>query len=290
MPRFALLSQNRSISVPYPTSFHLSTTGALAAHRQWANASSRPSLAVMYAGAHGAGPDGSGLRNSLLKECNSSDSCVHLEFDASGVHKFSNAEVHAALRDATFCLEPQGDTPFRSQVFECLISGSIPVFFTSCPGLDMVYERLYEPFLPRFDRTEFGLGTWAVVLDSRRAENEEGYTMAALARIARDADAIRKVQRTILSLMPRLMYPEPNYVSSDCHAKGKWETLGVQEPNALVILQEVLTSRGLPNISDCRKNPLSSDVWPLSRGFEATSSAPVPLPVGDPEPRGGSSD
>jgi len=146
------------------------------------------------------------------------------------------------------------------QIFECLISGSIPVFFTSCPGGDMVYERLYEPFLPRFDRTEFGLGTWAVVLDSRRAENEEGYTMAALARIARDADAIRKVQRTILSLMPRLMYPEPSYVSSDCHAEG------VQEPNALVILREVLTSRGLPDIwPDCRKHTLSSpDIWPSS--------------------------
>ena len=242
--------------MPYPTSFHLSTEAALHAHREWANASSRPSLAVMYAGVHGAGPDGSWLRNNLLKECNSSDSCVHLEFE----HRFSNAEVHAALRDATFCLEPQGDTPFRSQVFECLISGSIPVFFTSCPGVDMVYERLYEPFLPRFDRTEFGLGTWAVVLDSRRAENEEGYTMAALARIARDADAIRKVQRSILSLIPRLMYPEPSYVSSDCHAEG------VQEPNALVILREVLTSRGLPDISDCRISRLSSDIWQSSAG------------------------
>ena len=36
------------------------------------------------------------------------------------------AEVHAELRAATFCLEPQGDTPFRSQVFECLVRSSPP--------------------------------------------------------------------------------------------------------------------------------------------------------------------
>ena len=34
-------------------------------------------------------------------------------------------QVHEKLRKATFCLEPQGDTPTRSQIFECLLSGGI---------------------------------------------------------------------------------------------------------------------------------------------------------------------
>ena len=120
--RHVRLPQNRSISVPYLTSFHLTTKAALHAHKEWANASSRKALAVMYAGVHGAGPDGIELRRSLSIVCEDSDLCTHVKFGTG----LSNAEVHAELRAATFCLEPQGDTPFRSQVFECLVRCSPP--------------------------------------------------------------------------------------------------------------------------------------------------------------------
>ena len=95
--------------------------GATSSTRR-ANASSRKALAVMYAGVHGAGPDGIELRRSLSIVCDDSELCTHVKFGTG----LSNAEVHAELRAATFCLEPQGDTPFRSQVFECLVRSSPP--------------------------------------------------------------------------------------------------------------------------------------------------------------------
>jgi len=191
--------ESKSISVPYPTSFHATTEEAFQHHVEWVRASSRPTLAVLYAKSHGRGPDGPALRKALNAQCSASSSCLNLydlsppkqaKANAGGGQRepvLTNAAVHAELRDATFCLEPQGDTPTRPQLFECLLCGGIPVFFSSCARPDLLYERIYEPFLPRHERTDFGCGQWAVVLDSRRVLAEPGYLMRELEAIASNA-------------------------------------------------------------------------------------------------------
>ena len=69
----------------------------------------------------------------------------------------------------------------------------------------------------------------------------------ALAEIASDATAILEVRRTIMSLMPRIMYPTPSFVDEDCYGPD------MKEPNALVILKKVLWRRGLPDMLNCSK-------------------------------------
>mmetsp|Transcript_14902 Transcript_14902/g.38459 ORF Transcript_14902/g.38459 Transcript_14902/m.38459 type:complete len:788 (-) Transcript_14902:128-2491(-) len=233
--------QNRSIAVPYPTSFHAASDEAFERHVKTVRKDERHHLAVMYASSHNKGLDGPELRMALNEQCTSSKRCrnlldlVHQHPDGTNATmNLSNLDVHGELRRATFCLEPQGDTPTRSQIFECLMTGTIPVFFSSCARPDLVYERMYEPFLPRYDRSSFGAGDWAVVLDSSRVMNEPGYMEDELSRLARDKIKVHTMRRNIVAIMPQLQYP-----------RHRGKTLSKYQPDALEVLRTVLSQRGL---------------------------------------------
>ena len=156
------------------------------------------------------------------------------EGSAGGGKLRTNWEVHDALRSARFCLQPAGDTPTRSQIFECLLCGGIPVFFSTCAQADLVYERLYEPFLPPFERTAFGPGPWAVVLDEERVINNQTYLLGTLANIAADKLRITKMQETIISFLPRLQYPPDPTAPPDLPRYG---------PDALGVYNALLSER-----------------------------------------------
>jgi hypothetical protein len=161
----------------------------------------------------------------------------------------SNGEIHAEARDSTFCLEPQGDTPSRSQIFECLMTGSIPVFFSSCAQPDLVYERLYAPFLPPYERQEFGPGLWAVVLSSERAVNEPTYVMDELQALRANKTLIKAMRAVIIAAMPRLVYREAPHLSSDVpiyrKSDASWTDSTRYQPDALAVLHDTLVDRGI---------------------------------------------
>ena len=159
----------------------------------------------------------------------------------------TNADVHAELRHAQFCLEPQGDTPTRSQIFESLLSGCIPVFFSSCVRADLVYERLYEPFLPRYERTAYGAGPWAVMLDSRRVLTNATYVMDELTSLARNTSQIDEMRQTIIDIMPRLQYRDvPSSLDKLQMGDASQEQYQSKyAPDALDVLSDLLQERGI---------------------------------------------
>lgn len=225
--------RKNTISVPYPTAFHAASDDVLEEHIQWVKTSPRDKLIAYYASPHGRGEE---LRGRIAEQCASApDACLDMSapspdldaaFQPSSNRTRTNREVHDALRSAKFCLQPAGDTPTRSQIFECLICGGIPVFFSTCAQADLVYERLYEPFLPPFERTSFGPGPWAVVLDQNKVISQSDYLLETLRTIASDTLRITKMQQTIISFLPRLQYPPDPTVPPDLPRFGP-DALGV---------------------------------------------------------------
>lgn len=243
--------ENKSITVPYPTPFHFTSDQAFDAHVKLVrnDGRQRAQLAVLYASSHSNGPDSPALRIALNQQCSASETCRNLlDVDGTGsdgentTMNLTNGDVHAVLRQSTFCLEPQGDTPTRSQIFECLLSGAIPVFFSSCARADLVYERIYAPFLPRYDRTDYGAGPWAVVLDSRRVLSEPNYVMDELDRIAADSSTVTRMRELIISTMPKLQYPLAALRGS------AYQPLSRYQPDALSVLRVILRQRGLGDV------------------------------------------
>merc|ERR1719230_2206585 len=95
---------------------------------------------------------------------------------------------------------------------------------------------MYEPFLPRFDRTEFGAGTWAVVLDSRRVLEEPTYMKDELTLLAQDTEKLETMRETIIAFMPRIQYPRIS------------QQLSRYQPDALKVLGRLMSDRGLAQV------------------------------------------
>jgi len=242
-----------AMAVPYPTSYHATTDAAFDAHMAWVRASPRDILAVYYGGSHGMAKD---LRERIERVCMRAERCHSLNshggFNGSSA-ALTNGEVHGALRKATFCLEPAGDTPTRSQIFDCLLSGGLPVFFASCARADLVYERMYEPFLPRYDRTGFGAGKWAVLLDSRQVMANETYMMNELAAIAENTTLVAKMREQVIKIMPRIQYRQLGWA------------LDKHQPDALAVYMDELQRRKITG------EPL--DAVSMSMNLEAQTAA-----------------
>ena len=120
------------------------------------------------------------LRSALASRCRgfADHACLDLTHERPPANTSFLSWLVGSYADAEFCFMPQGDTPTRGAVFDALCALCIPVFFSSCvPGGDLAYELMYHPYLPRHERTSWGVGEWAVTLNMRDAYSgslEEG--------------------------------------------------------------------------------------------------------------------
>lgn len=131
-------------------------------------------------------------------------------------HWLIHATPHVALyASSTFCIQPPGITPTRAAVYQCLLAGSIPVFFETflVDALDPLFNPNPLPTtssgqdveeLPT-DTEPLPLKPWAVVVSTKRATNNPfAEVYGKLARM--DKDLIDDMRRTISRATPRLQY------------------------------------------------------------------------------------
>ena len=112
---------DRVISVPFPSSVHWSAAGCSNGRAPWQRFSDRP-IRIQYIGqAHGLQAS---LREQLLISCKSLK-----KPRCSALTEFEH-EIVVVKQRAIFCLEPEGDNPFRKSIFDSITSGCIPVFFS----------------------------------------------------------------------------------------------------------------------------------------------------------------
>lgn len=206
-----LLSSPCSIAVPYPTHVHATSDEAMVAHLQHVAKSPRYWLASYGGGSHGQQIP---LRDAIQRDC--------AEAEASSCHSIQRppamrvfgqdcqnasrhyAVWHEAYLHSDFCLMPPGDTVTRQGWFDALLAGCVPVFFASCVRPALAYETMYSPFLPRHERSRYGPGPWAVLLNASAVISSPGYLLEMLRSIPKST--IGGMRRTILQHLPGLQY------------------------------------------------------------------------------------
>jgi hypothetical protein len=72
---------------------------------------------------------------------------------------------------------------------------------------DLYYEHVYDPFLPSYNRTEFGAGDWAVVLNASAVY--DGADVETLLQTIPDAE-VQRMQARLRALAPRIQYSHGN--------------------------------------------------------------------------------
>eukprot|EP00249_Psilotum_nudum_P001166 c13512_g1_i1 orf=117-1913(+) len=113
------------MAVPYPTSFHPKSDPDLKRWQDYLRNRPRKFL-FSFAGAPRK-QFVDDFRLILLNQCRQAESCSSLDCSAKRCEGSHNA-MNLFL-DSTFCLQPRGDSFTRRSIFDCLIAGSIPVFF-----------------------------------------------------------------------------------------------------------------------------------------------------------------
>jgi hypothetical protein len=110
------LDGSRFLSVPVLSSVHWST----GSEQPWADPRPRPLLMYFVGGFHGPH---AALREKIF------DDCSRLGLPLCRAEKHFSTKSLLAKRSAVFCLEPDGDSPWRKSYFDAITNGCIPVFF-----------------------------------------------------------------------------------------------------------------------------------------------------------------
>jgi hypothetical protein len=229
----------QSMAVPYPTNFVPHSDMDTYNHLQMLMQTNRDELMTYAASDHGTF---SLFRAGLRAACKASAECT--DYDCSKtVTCFETVKSTVGQKcsicslpfvtqrhlRSKFSLQPPGDSPTRQSIFDSLILGCIPVFFSTCARPDLMYETMYDPFLPRYNRTRFGAGLWAVVLNATAAMLDPLYVERELLEVVtakKDSKGVKpfhRMQATIREFIPQLLYPKRmEHTTVECVQKYKY--------------------------------------------------------------------
>ena len=105
------------VSVPYPPWIHWTKKEFLSRPAPWQRFDDRPTRIHYVAGMHGRQAD---LRKKLF------DGCKEVgEPTCRALSTFGDV-IMEQKQHSVFCLEPEGDSPFRKSVYDSIVSGCIP--------------------------------------------------------------------------------------------------------------------------------------------------------------------
>uniref|UniRef100_A0A6V7QVF2 Exostosin GT47 domain-containing protein n=1 Tax=Ananas comosus var. bracteatus TaxID=296719 RepID=A0A6V7QVF2_ANACO len=170
--RAASVEGKTQFGIPYPSYFHPRSADELTAWQEEVRRAERTHLFAFIGGGAQRGQK-EVMRALTLKQCGSSSRCLQLECK-QGSGCYTPGRVMDVLMRAEFCLQPQGDTFTRRSVFDSVLAGCVPVFFSE----HTAYTQ-YPWYAP--GRAE----EWSVFLGpERRGRIEE-----ELSRIPKDAVA-----------------------------------------------------------------------------------------------------
>ncbi|XVF13330.1 hypothetical protein REPUB_Repub08aG0199500 [Reevesia pubescens] len=200
-------------AVPYPTSFHPPNLACFEAWIQRVKRSRRTSL-MLFAGGGGIGSTPN-IRRSIRNECdngkvtiksNSSSSFNVLESNgmyskicdivdcSNGICEHDPIRYMRPMLQATFCLQPPGDTPTRRSTFDAITAGCIPVFFE-----ELSAKMQYRWHLPEEKYAEF-----SVFIPKEEVVFKGLKILDVLMGIPKSE--VRRMRQSVLELIPRVMY------------------------------------------------------------------------------------
>ncbi|XVF51686.1 hypothetical protein PTKIN_Ptkin04bG0204400 [Pterospermum kingtungense] len=192
-------------AVPCPTSFHPQNLACFEAWIQRVKRSRRTTL-MLFAGGGGIGSTPN-IRRSIRNECeNSSNRFNVLQSNgmyskicnivdcSNGICEHDPIRYMKPMLQATFCLQPQGDTPTRRSTFDAITAGCIPGFFEELSakmqyGWHLPEENYshFSVFIPKEEVVFKGLKILDVLMGIQRSE-------------------VRRMRQSLLESIPRVMY------------------------------------------------------------------------------------
>ncbi|KAJ3670904.1 hypothetical protein LUZ60_008330 [Juncus effusus] len=182
--------------VPYPSYFHPKTSVEIAKWQSEVLKSKRPYLYAFIGGARIAS-DKAAIRADIMRQCESSDKCAQITCETGNAACFDPAKVLLTLRGARFCLQPPGLSFTRRSLFDSILAGCIPVFFSE----HTAYTQ-YNWYLPK------NVKTWSVMLEQDKKELIE----EELGKIP--DDEVKRMRDMIVRIIPRVTYAHPDGIGS----------------------------------------------------------------------------
>ncbi|OIV91479.1 hypothetical protein TanjilG_02097 [Lupinus angustifolius] len=182
------------VAVPYPTGFHPASASDVTRWQSFVRGRRRNAL-FCFAGAPRK-EFKNDFRGVLLNQCrDSGNSCRAVNCSGSRCANGTSAILESFL-DSDFCLQPRGDSFTRRSIFDCMIAGSIPVFFWRRSA----YLQ-YEWFLPEKP------GSYSVFIDRNAVKN--GTSVKAVLESYSKED-VMKMREKVIEYIPRLVYAKNN--------------------------------------------------------------------------------
>lgn len=190
-------------AVPYPTSFHPPTVAFL---ESWIRRvrRSRRSTFMLFAGGGGVSATPN-IRRSIRNECENAANNLTQSLGgyaklcevvdcSNGVCEHDPIRYMKPMLQASFCLQPPGDTPTRRSTFDSLLAGCIPVFFE-----DLSAKSQYTWHLP-----EEIYGEFSVFIPKEEVVFKGQRITDLLMGIPRSR--VWRMREKVLELMPRVIY------------------------------------------------------------------------------------
>ncbi|KAK7387896.1 hypothetical protein VNO78_22694 [Psophocarpus tetragonolobus] len=183
-------------AVPYPTSFHPSNLPLL---QSWLNRVRRSKRSILAVFAGGGGLSSTpNIRRSIRTECENATSDCRLVDCSNGVCEHDPIRFMRPMLQASFCLQPPGDTPTRRSTFDAILAGCIPVFFE-----DLSAKFQYGWHLPESEFEEF-----SVFIPKEEVVFRGMRILDALQRIPRPV--VFRMRDRIFDLIPSVLYRKHN--------------------------------------------------------------------------------
>ncbi|GMJ10869.1 glycosyltransferase 18, Xyloglucan L-side chain galactosylTransferase position 2 [Hibiscus trionum] len=181
------------VGVPYPSGFHPRSDSDIFQWQHFVRNRRRKTL-FCFAGAP-RGEVKNDFRGLLLSQCNNASGlCRAVDCAGSRCSNGTSAILETFL-DSDFCLQPRGDSFSRRSIFDCMIAGSIPVFFWHRSA----YLQ-YEWFLP----SEWKSYSVFIHRDEVKTGRSIKNVLESYSR-----EEVKKMREKVIEYIPKLVYAKP---------------------------------------------------------------------------------
>ncbi|KAM0866431.1 hypothetical protein ACQ4PT_042623 [Festuca glaucescens] len=193
-------------AVPYPSYFHPTSAGEVAAWQERARAAERPWL-FTFAGARRA--NGTlVIRDRIIDSCASSSRCRHVDcsqgLESSKTCKLPRRVV-SALAASRFCLQPNGDSYMRRSSVDSVMAGCIPVFFHEASTFKKQY-RWHHPDPDSSESDGEERRYWVLIDPDELLEGKVDIEEV----LARHTDEeVAAMREEVIKMIPRFLYEDP---------------------------------------------------------------------------------
>ncbi|PSS30716.1 Xyloglucan galactosyltransferase [Actinidia chinensis var. chinensis] len=182
------------VAVPYPTIFHPRTKSDVLEWQTFVRRRRRTSLFAFVGGRREKIKND--FRGLLQDQCTAApDACRHVDCARKSCLDGTTAILEAFL-DSDFCLQPRGDGFTRRSVFDCMMAGSIPVFFWR----QTAYLQ-YEWFVP----TEPGRYSVFIHRDYVRNGTSIRQVLEGYGR-----EEVARMREKVVEYIPKFVYSDPS--------------------------------------------------------------------------------